>query len=77
MDIISLLPVCYNGDEMRKRSRSTQEISWLPIDSRLLPHILSFGHVKGAARLFLQIEMVLSALVVLGVFVIVFVKLFF
>lgn len=41
-------------------------VSWLPIDSRLLPPIFSFGRVKGLARLFLIAEMTFASLVVLG-----------
>lgn len=50
--------------------------SWLPIDSRLLPKILSFGHVKGVARVFLQIEMMAATLVVLGTGIIVLLTVF-
>ncbi len=59
---------------MKKRSRRRQTISWLPIDSRLVPNIISFGHVRGVARVFLQIEIILSFLVVMGVFIILFLK---
>lgn len=65
--------MCYNNFIMAKRRRSVyrrpsagEPISWLPIDSRIVPHLFSFGHVKGIARLFLQIEMALSVGVVLG-----------
>jgi hypothetical protein len=58
---------------MAKRHRS-EPISWLPIDSRIIPHIFSFGHVKGITKLFLQVEMVLSVGVVLGTLIIVFLR---
>lgn len=56
---------------MRKgRRRSYQKnatlIPWLPIDSRLFPHLFAFGHVKGLARIFLELEIAISLLVVLG-----------
>ena len=43
-------------------------MSWLPIDSRLFLPLFSFGHVRGFARFFLFIEILLSILVVLGTF---------
>ena len=51
-------------------------IPWLPIDSRLIPNIFAFGHVKGIARIFLVIEIVSSVLVVIGTFCVVAIKLF-
>lgn len=48
------------------RRKTEQPVSWLPVDSRLFLPILSFSHVKGLARLFLEIEIVLSLLVVIG-----------
>ncbi|MBI3577489.1 hypothetical protein HY086_05625 [Candidatus Gottesmanbacteria bacterium] len=56
--------------------RAKEPISWLPVDSRIFPHIFSFGHVKGTARLFLQIEMVLSVGVVVGTLIVVVLKFF-
>lgn len=41
-------------------------ISWLPVDSRLFSQFFSFGHVKGFARLFLEVEIGLSILIVFG-----------
>lgn len=38
---------------------------WLPIDSRLIPDIISFGDVKGVARIFLTVEIVLALLIVI------------
>ena len=43
-------------------------VSWLPVDNRLFPFI-SFGHVKGIARIFLEIEIVAALLVVAGTIV--------
>ena len=60
---------------MAKRRRpAKQPIPWLPIDSRIIPHIFSFGHVKGITKVFLQIEMVLSVGVVIGTLIIVFLR---
>jgi len=59
---------------MKKQTRKTKAISWLPIDSRLFP-FFSFGRVKGIARTFLQIEITLSLLVVIGVMVLAAAKL--
>lgn len=54
---------------MAKRGRKhTAPIAWLPVDSRLLVPFLSFGHVRGIARVFLVIEIVLSILIVFGTF---------
>ena len=41
-------------------------IPWLPVDSRLFGSFLSFGRVRGIARVFLTVEMVLAVLIVLG-----------
>jgi len=42
---------------------SQHPIRWLPIDHRFFPFI-HFGQVKGVARLFLEIEISISLLVV-------------
>lgn len=58
----------------KRRSYSTKlgkPIPWLPIDSRLIPDIFAFGHVKGVARIFLIVEMTAATLVVIGTFIIV------
>lgn len=64
----------------RKRSippsRKDRVIEWLPIDSRLLPDIFSFHHVTGLARVFLEIEIALSVLIVFGTCVLVVMRLF-
>ncbi|HUD19451.1 MAG TPA: hypothetical protein VMR81_03345 [Patescibacteria group bacterium] len=44
---------------------SSEAIAWLPIDSRLFP-FFSFTHVRGVARVFLILEMILSVGVVVG-----------
>lgn len=49
-------------------------ISWLPIDSRLIFPLFSFGHVRGIARIFLTVEMILAVSVVLGTFFVVFLR---
>jgi hypothetical protein len=56
------------------RKKSTQPVAWLPIDSRFLPDIIRFGHVKGIARLFLIVEIFLAVLVVIGTLSLVFLK---
>lgn len=65
----------YNDYIMAKWRRSAP-IHWLPFDSRLILPIFSFGHVKGVARLFLQVEMVLSVGVLFGTLTIVILRLF-
>jgi len=69
---------------MKKRSRAyvnkrfdNEPISWLPVDSRLIPDIFSFSHVKGNARIFLLLEIILSILVVIGTFLTVYLQIFF
>lgn len=48
-------------------------VSWLPVDSRLIPPLFSFTHVRGIAKIFLTVEMVLAFAVVIGtLFVLVF-----
>lgn len=41
-------------------------ISWLPIDSRLIFPLFTFGSVRGVAKIFLTLEMILAVGVVLG-----------
>jgi len=41
-------------------------IHWLPVDSRLITPLFRFGAVKGIARIFLEIEITLTILVVIG-----------
>ncbi len=69
MHLLSLFFRCVTIEsDMAVRRRKTHDVpvSWLPVDSRLFLPILSFSHVKGLARLFLEIEIVLSLLVVIG-----------
>lgn len=54
----------------RKRVHLEQPVSWLPVDSRLMLPLFSFGHVHGAAKFFLTVEMLFAAAVVCGTFVI-------
>lgn len=61
----------------RARHSLEKPIPWLPIDSRIFPQIFRFGHVKGTARIFLQIEMILSVGVVIGTLLIVYLKLLY
>ncbi|MEK7533372.1 MAG: hypothetical protein AAB542_02965 [Patescibacteria group bacterium] len=59
----------------QKRSlRSETPVHWLPIDSRLVFPLLSFGRVRGVAKFFLTIEMVLAVGVVGGTFVLVLLR---
>lgn len=64
----------------RRRKPAAKEnifepIWWLPIDSRLFPGEFSFRHVRGTARWFLQLELTLAGLIVLGSITIVLLKL--
>ena len=59
-------PASRVGKSASRPLHKTKAISWLPIDDRVIPHIFSFGRVKGIARIFLQVEMILSVIVVLG-----------
>ncbi len=54
--------------------RLRKPIAWLPIDSRLFGSFLSFGHVRGVARAFLDAEIILSVLVVVGTIAVVIMK---
>jgi hypothetical protein len=73
MDIIARFGLCYNGNAVSRRKKY---LSWLPVDSRLFMPLWSFGRVKGIARIFLQIEMILSVAVVAGTLAVVLVTLF-
>ena len=46
--------------------RAEDPARWLPIDSRLILPLFSFGHVHGIAKIFLTVEMVLALGVVVG-----------
>ncbi|MDO8451910.1 MAG: hypothetical protein Q7S76_03510 [bacterium] len=62
----------------KKRSRRivsrSDQLSWLPIDSRLIVGLFSFRHVSGVARLFLIVEIVLALLVVIGTLLLLIVR---
>lgn len=47
-------------------ARRVPRTTVLPVDPSLFPDIISFGHVKGIARIFLGCEIVSSLAVVLG-----------
>lgn len=63
----------------RKRRDSLQDmpVNWLPIDSRLVLPLFSFGHVRGLAKVFLTIEMALALCVVFGTLVLIVLHVFF
>jgi hypothetical protein len=48
----------------------------MPVDSRLFGSFLSFGHVRGTARIFLEVEMILAVLIVFGTLAVFVIKLF-
>jgi hypothetical protein len=52
--------------KLKRKPIESSEISWLPIDSRILPSLFAFGHVRGLAKIFLIIEMLLAGFVVTG-----------
>lgn len=52
--------------KLKRKSVESSELSWLPIDSRILPSLFAFGHVRGLAKIFLIIEMLLAGFVVTG-----------
>ncbi len=54
----------------RRFHNHSEPIAWLPIDSRIIPFI-SFTHVRGMARVFLIVEMVLSVAMLIGAFLLV------
>jgi len=55
-----------------RRGKSIKQQSWVPfIDHRIFPQIFSFGHVKGIARIFLQVEIILALLFVIGTSIVV------
>ena len=70
MYIIQLFFIWYNMYEMKRKRTSKKDASmnWLPIDNRLILPLFSFGHVHGAAKVFLMVEMILAFGVVLGTF---------
>lgn len=58
------------------RGKTHRPVAWLPVDSRLFGPFISFGHVRGAARIFLLVELFLSTLVVVGALTVLFLKAF-
>lgn len=52
-----------------------KSLNWLPIDSRLIPPLFHFGHLRGIAKIFVVVEMALSSMVVVGTFILVFLRL--
>ena len=58
-----------------KKTSTEKPIIWLPIDSRLVHPLFRFGRVSGIARVFLQVEIILSVLVVIGTIGVAFLKL--
>jgi len=58
--------ISHSGIIQLMARRVEKPISWLPVDSRLVGQFLSFGRVRGAARIFLMVEMVLSISIVVG-----------
>ncbi len=69
--------VQYRAMKQKRPFRSETPLSWLPIDSRLVLPLFSFGHVRGVAKIFLTIEMILAIGVVGGTFVLVVLRLVF
>lgn len=65
MHVVQYLPM-----KMKRKNKKEQSLGWLPIDSRLITPLLSFSHVKGVAKLFLVVEMILAFSVVVGTFVV-------
>ncbi|MEK9143643.1 MAG: hypothetical protein AAB481_03380 [Patescibacteria group bacterium] len=61
----------------RRHHQSVTPLHWLPIDSRLILPLFSFSHVKGFSRFFLEVEITIAIIVVVGTLVIVGLKLFF
>jgi hypothetical protein len=58
------------GRGSKRASDTFTPIPWLPIDSRIIP-FLSFPHVRGIARVFLLVEMILCTFVVVGTVILV------
>lgn len=65
--------VQYSSMKRKRRNSAVVPVSWLPVDSRLILPLFSFTHVRGIAKIFLTVEMVLAFGVVIGtLFVLVF-----
>lgn len=61
--------------ESKRLPDALTPIPWLPIDSRIIS-FLSFSHVRGIARVFLIVEMILCTFVVVGTVILVSLALF-
>lgn len=55
----------------KKLVKQDPNLTWLPIDSRLIPPLFRFSNIRGLAKVFVILEMILSSLVVLGTFILV------
>jgi len=52
---------------LHRRTQAKHINSWVPfLDTSIFPDIFTFGCVKGPSRFFLQIEMILALLIVIG-----------
>jgi len=61
---------------IRRHHRSKEKpIAWLPVDSRLMYPLLAFRRVRGPAKLFLGLEMILATCVVVGTYILVILSL--
>lgn len=58
--------VQYSSMKRKRQNNTFTSVNWLPVDSRLILPIFSFSHVRGAAKLFLTVEMILALGVVIG-----------
>lgn len=54
----------------KRQNKTVVPLSWLPVDSRLILPLFSFTHVRGAAKIFLIVEMILAFSVVIGTLVV-------
>lgn len=52
--------------KQNKKIRKKSDAFIFPFDTSLLPNIISFGHVKGIARIFLQVEIIMAIIIVIG-----------
>jgi len=50
----------------KRQNKTVAPVSWLPVDSRLMLPLFSFTHVRGIAKIFLTVEMILAFAVVIG-----------
>lgn len=54
----------------RRRTLNNRQhaVHWLPVDSRLISPLFSFGHIHGIAKIFIMVEMLLATAIVIGTF---------